>query len=526
MKTPIMTALAALSILCAAVAPAVASEAGVLVYSHFANAGPLNPHMYSPNQMYAQEMVYEPLVQLVEDGSIQPCLAESWEVSEDGLTYSFVLRKDVVFSDGMPFDAKAVVKNFEHIMANRQRHGWIGLTAKIDSFAATGPHAFSLVLNAPYYPALDDLSLPRPFRFLSPAAFPDDGITRDGIRKPIGTGPWKLAETRLGEYDLFERNDAYWGEPPRLEKVLVKVIPDPISRALALQTGEIDLIYGQGQIGFETFSALRSNPEFQTATSNPVGGTMAAINTNRFPTDDLAVRKALQHACDRDALIKGVFLGTQQRADFLFSPSVPYCDIGLEPYRFDLGLAEQLLDEAGWRRPEGGGIRKKDGRELAVDFCFIGNDTAHKAIAEVLQAQTAQAGIRLNLLGEEEDSFLRRQKDGTFGIIINPTWGPPFEPHTMLASMRRPSHADYQAQLGLPMKEELDRDITRVLETQDINERKELYKKILTTLHEQAVYLPICHTTLLATWRNGVIENFRFGPGKSKYPFEAFGKGK
>lgn len=496
---------------------------GIIVYSYPANAGQINPHMYSPNQMYAQEMLYEPLVMLGDDGAIHPCLAERWEISEDGLVYTFFLRQGVRFSDSETFDAHAAAKNFEHIFANRSRHAWLELANAVHSFEAVDASTFRITLKAPYYPALQDLSLPRPFRFLSPASFPGEGITRDGIKKPVGTGPWKLAETRLGEYDRFEPNEFYWGEAPKAAGVLVKVIPDPISRAMALQTGEIDLVLGQGQITFDTFAALEANPAFATLISKPVGTVAVAVNSARFPTDDLAVRRALQHLVDKDALIAGVFLGAQPKADTLFPPDVPYCDVGLEPYAFDPDRAADLLDEAGWEAPSGG-VRHKDGRELAIDFCFVGNDAAQKAVAEVLQGQAARLGVRLNLVGEEEDSFYRRQKEGNFGMIVNTTWGPPFEPHAMLGSMRSPSHADYQAQLGLPMKADIDRDITLALGSVDPTERAALYRTVLTTLHEQSVYLPIHYAALLAAYPVGQLDGVRFGPGKSKFPFEVFVK--
>lgn len=498
------------------------SAGGTLIYSHFANVGPLNPHMYSPNQMFGQEAVYEPLVKLSTDGTIKPCLATSWDVSADGLEWTFRLREGVSFSDGAPFDADAVAKNFDHIMANRRRHAWVDLSNRIESYEAVSPYIFRLRLNSPYYPVLEDLSLPRPFRFLSPAAMPDSGITRDGIKKPVGTGAMKLRESRLGVHDIFERNEEYWGEPAKLAEVKVLVIPDPMSRAMAFQTGEIDLLYGQGQVDFDTFASLRANPQFVTGVSKPMGGVAAAINSNSGPTRELAVRKAIQHMADKDILVKGIFLATQPKADFLFSPDVPYCDVGLTPYVYDPSKANELLEQAGWRLTQGDPVRRRDGKRLEIDFCFVGNDATHKAIAEVLQGQAAKVGIRLNLVAEEEDSFLRRQKDGSFGMIINTTWGPPFEPHAMLSSMRQPSHADYQAQLGLPMKAELDADITRVVELVDVGERRDLYRRILTTLHEQAVYLPLHYNVLVAAYRKGRVDGFEFGAGKSDIPFEKF----
>ncbi|MDL2330302.1 nickel ABC transporter substrate-binding protein, partial [Desulfosarcina sp. OttesenSCG-928-A07] len=457
-----------------------------IVYSHLSNVGPLNPHMYSPNQMFAQTMVYEALVRLETDGSIAPSLAERWDISPDGTRYTFFLRKDVTFSDGQPFDAHAVEKNFRAILGNAKRHQWLGITDKIQAYEAIDAHTFQLTLSAPYYPCLLDLSMTRPFRMLSPAAFPDDGDTSKGIKAPVGTGPWKLTKIALGQYDRFERNETYWGAKPKAKIVLVKVIPDPVSRTLAFETGEIDLIYGLGQINFDAFSRLRRMPGVSTAVSGPMGTMSLALNSGAGPTKDLEVRQAIQHFTDKDALIKGVTLNSQPKADTLFSPSIPYCDMGLPAYAFDLEKAETLLDAAGWKQVSGKKIREKDGVPLVIDCCFIGNDAAHKAIAEVLQAQAAKAGVALNLIGEEPDSFYRRQKTGDFGMIVNSTWGPPSEPHAMVSSMLLPSHADYMAQSGLSMKPEIDGWIRDALVSIDETERTTLYRRILTTLHEQA----------------------------------------
>ncbi|MDR0684174.1 MAG: nickel ABC transporter substrate-binding protein [Spirochaetaceae bacterium] len=494
--------------------------AGTVVYSHPANVGPLNPHMYSPNAMFAQCMLYEPLVKLNDDGSIGPALAESWDISPDGLAYTFHLRKDVKFTDGEPFNANAVELNFKAVMGNAARHAWLGITDKIDKYEAVGEYDFRLTLVSAYYPALDDLALPRPFRFLSPKSFPDNGDTSKEIKSAVGTGPWKLVETALGEYDLFERNDSYWGGKPKPEKVLVKVIPDPVTRALAFESGDINFIYGIGQVNYDTFNRLRNSEGVTGAISGPRGTTTLALNSARGPTKELAVRQAIQHLTSKEEVLSGVTLGTQIKADFYFAPSVPYCDVGLQPYPYDVAKAAALLDGAGWTLPAGKTIREKDGAPLEIDLCFVGSNAAEKAIAEVLQGQALKLGVQLKLLGEEQDLFYARQKSGEFGMIFSETWGPPYEPHAMVSSMLLPSHADYMAQIGLPMKKQLDDEIRRVFVTTDVAERFALYKDILTTLHDQAVYLPLYHSTMFEVHRTAEMTGVRFGADKNHIPFE------
>lgn len=472
-----------------------------LDFSWPSNVGPLNPHLYSPNQMFAQAMVYEPLVRYRADGTVIPWLAESWEASGEGRVYTFRLRRDVTFSNGEPFDAAAVVANIDAALANRERHAWLELANQIRAVEATGSHTVRLTLKDAYYPLLQELALPRPFRFVAPSQFVDGG-TVDGIAAPVGTGPWKLAETRLGERDLFVRNDSYWGERPAYDEVAVKVIPDPNTRAIAFETGEIDLIYGtDGPISPDTFERFRAMGTVTAALSEPMETRVLALNSNRGPTRDLAVRRAINHAVDKDTMIAAVLYGTQTRADALFAPNVPYADLGLEPYDYDPERAAGLLDAAGWALQGGAAVRSRDGELLMVELAFVGNDAVSKSMAEIVQADLARVGIGVSLIGEEESSIYARQRDGRFGMIFNRTWGAPYDPHAFVSSMRAPSHADYQAQLGLADKAEIDARIGEVLVSTDEAERQELYRQILTRLHEEAVYLPLTHVTAIAVAR-------------------------
>ncbi|WP_081381178.1 nickel ABC transporter substrate-binding protein [Rhodovulum sulfidophilum] len=491
----------------------------VLRFAWPLNAGPLNPHLYSPNQMFAQNMLYDPLVRYRTDGRVVPWLARSWTVSEDGREYTFALREDVVFSNGEIFDAAAAKANFDAVLANRSRHAWLELANQIVAAEVVAPFTLRLRLKDAYYPTLQELALPRPFRFIAPSQFVDGG-TRDGILAPIGTGPWVLTETSLGEHDVFRRNDRYWGARPAFAGVTVKVIPDPNTRAIALRTGQIDMVYGiDGPLSPDTFAELARSGDFKAGLSAPMETSSLALNTARGGTRDLSVRRAINHAVDKDALIAAVLHGTEKRADTLFAPNVPYADIGLDPYRFDPAAAAGLLEADGWVATRAGQPRQKDGQPLILDLCFVGTDAVAKAKAEILQADLAAVGIGVSLIGEEESSIYARQRDGRFHMIFNRTWGAPYDPHAFLSAMRVPAHADYQAQLGLPDKAEIDRRIGEVLISTDEATRQAMYRDLLTRFHEAAVYLPLTHLTAMAVARPG-IGPLRFGAMSSEIPFE------
>jgi nickel transport system substrate-binding protein len=140
-------------------------------------------------------------------------------------------------------------------------------------------------------------------------------------------------------------------------------------------------------------------------------------------------------------------------------------------------------------------------------------------MAEIVQADLAKVGIEVALVGEEESSIDARQNDGRFGMIFNRTWGAPYDPHAFVSSMRVPSHADYQAQLGLPDKAEIDAMIGKVLVSTDEKLRQDMYRQIMTRLHEEAVYLPLTYVTAIAVARPE-LGPIPFGAMSSEIPFE------
>ena len=210
-----------------------------IVYANFRDIRDLNPHNYV-GELYAQNILYEGLVKINPKGEIVPSLAESWEISEDGKEYTFHLRKGVVFSDGEKFDANAVKANFDAIMDNKDRHGWLESIRLFNKFEVVDENTFKIYLNEPYFPIMIELGV----RFVSPKAF-KNGTTKDEVNEYIGTRPYVLKQNTVDQEAIFEVNEKYWGEKPKVKTIRVKVIPDGQTRALALEKGEIDLLFGK-----------------------------------------------------------------------------------------------------------------------------------------------------------------------------------------------------------------------------------------------------------------------------------------
>lgn len=151
---------------------------------------------------------------------------------------------------------------------------------------------------------------------------------------------------------------------------------------------------------------------------------------------------------------------------------------------------------------------------------FLGTSALQKSLAEIIQGELAKVGIEVKLRAEEEGSLVQRQREGRFGMIFADTWGAPYDPHSFVSSMRYPGHADYMAQRGLPMKDAIDHEIAEVLGQTDEGKRAEGYRDILTTLHDQAVYLPVSYLTAISVSAKGV-DNVQFGSTLFDVPFEA-----
>lgn len=491
-----------------------------VVYASMKDIRDINPHLYM-GEMSAQAMVFEPLVVNTPEG-VKPALAESWTLSPDGRTYTFSLRKGVAYTDGEPFTAESVVKNFEAIVANRTRHAWLDMVNEIDTFEALDEHTFRLTLKHAYFPALVELALSRPFRFISPKCF-KDGATKGGVSCYAGTGPWRLTEHVRDEHALFERNADYWGEKPVLERVRWVVMPDAQTMLMALEKGEVDLIFGADgdQLTSEALSMIGekgAEKGLAAELSEPIASRTVLLNSNRAPTSDKNVREALQLAFDRQAVVSGVLNGIESPAETLFAKNVPGCDVELAVRPFDRAAAEKRLDAAGWTR-DADGLRVKDGQTLKLRFVFNAKNTQEKSIAETIQANYAELGVAVELQGEEKQTYLDRVRAGDFELAYSLSWGAPYDPQSFLSSWREPAHGDYQAQLGIEGKAEIDAAIGRYLIENDEAKRNAILRELLVRIHDSAVYLPISYSRTKAV-HSMKLENVGFAVTQYEIPFE------
>ena len=488
-----------------------------LVYASTKDIRDINPHLYG-GEMAAQAMVFEPLIYDTKDG-IKPGLAESWEVSADGLSYTFHIRQGVKFTDGEDVNAEAIKLNIDAVCKNKERHAWLDMVNQIDHGEVMDAYTYRLVLKKPYYPTLKELALSRPFRMISPKCF-KDGDTKNGVNGYAGTGPYILTEHKDKQYAIFTKNKDYWGDKAKIETIKWQVMPDSQTILLALKKGEIDLLFGADgdMIDLDSFTALQKEGKYAAMLSEPVASRAILINAHRPISSDRQVREAFQYVVNKEGIANGVLNGTETVADTLLSPTVPYCNVALETRTYDLEKAKQLLNAAGWSMNEDG-YRYKNGKKMLVTLYFNSNNAQERTISEYIQSDMKAAGIELKIIGEEKQAFLDRQKNGDFDLQYSLSWGTPYDPQSYLSSWRIPAHGDYQAQLGLEKKKWLDDEIGLTLVEPDKDKRQSRYNEILTYIHQECVYLPLTYSRTKAVY-TPKLKGVGFNLSQYEIPFE------
>ena len=252
---------------------------------------------------------YEGLLRYSPDNStdIEPLLAESYEVSPDGLTYTFNLRQGVTFVDGTPFDSAAAKFSFERRTKVGSAPSY--MLADVASYETPDPSTFVIKLAKPVSPFLDYLAAPYGPKMVSPALInaneKDGDAAQDWIKtNSAGTGPYKLSEFSLGQRYVLTRNDAYWGTKPFFREIVMSIVPDAATQQLQLEGGDLDILH---QVPSSTTAEFRGKDGFQVIDFPVLFKTMIWIDPNRAAFKDKAVRVALREAIDRETLIKQVF---------------------------------------------------------------------------------------------------------------------------------------------------------------------------------------------------------------------------
>lgn len=305
------------------------------------------------NSSRAAMPMFEGLVRF-KDGSteLEPALAESWEVSEDGLTYTFKMREGVTFHDGTPVDAEAAKFSFERQLDPEHPYHDTGEFAyaeftlgMIESIEVLNPMTLQITLENPFAPFLSNLAM-HAASLVSPAALEQYG--RDFAQNPVGTGPYQFASWQRGTELVLERNQDYWRGAPEVERLVYRPIVEDQARLAALESGEIDFTVN---LPVDDLPRLRDDTRFHFEEQAGMHTWYLVFNVKKEPFDDPLVRKAVAHAIDRQAIVEALLGGTGELAQNLLPPVVWSYTEDVEQYPYDPERAQELLAEAGY--PDG-----------------------------------------------------------------------------------------------------------------------------------------------------------------------------
>lgn len=476
-------------------------DGGTLVYAS-GDAEPtcLDPHV---GGNYPQALVstqyLEPLVGRDTSGQIQPWLAAEWSVSDDGLTWEFVLQPDLTFTDGTAFDAEAVKANIEHLKdpETASSTGYLAVE-KVAEVEAVDDDVVRFHLSEPDSALLESLSQ-QWTAMQSPA-----GMARgqeENCLAPIGTGPFIVEEWVVQDHISFVRNEDYRTPAPHaehdgsayLEAIEWRFIPDAATRQAALTSGEVHVIDNPQPDAI--VAAEASDDLGHIDAPRPGSVNRLELNAGHAPFDDPRVREAFIRAADPEPGIDTLYLGTVTRSSSpLASTEITAVS---EPDLFvtDVAAAHDLLDDAGWVERDDDGVRTKDGQRLTVRFPVSTNQSvaAEQSLFEQIQANAAAVGFEVVLDPTDLSTWYGTLAADEYEVVSAPYTkvGPDVLRILYHSDGIVPAPSGYFANHAQIADAELDAILDEAAATIDEQQRAELYAQAQRIVLESFVILPL-----------------------------------
>lgn len=345
--------------------------------------------------------IFETLFDRNKDGKIVPLLVKEASVSADGLTHTWKLQPNVKFHDGTDFNAEAVKFNIERKIS-KKLPTWNSVSW--DKIEVVDPLTIKITTKAPAF-HINSLLASKTWSMYSPTHVQkvgDQGIKSQGV----GTGPFTVAEFKPNEVLRLKKNPNYWQKDlPHLDEVVFRVVNDANTRATMLESGDVDIAMGLSAPATERLKGMKD--KFAVLEALGARQYYITLNNKKAPTDDKNVRLAINHAVDKQGIIKAVFLGSYARlaeAVYMNSTVDGYAKGG--SFEYDPNKAKKILDDAGWK-PGSDGVRVKGGTRLTLALhTRKGSVPGDYEIAELVQGMLKQVGIEVQLKVFESAAFV------------------------------------------------------------------------------------------------------------------------
>jgi peptide/nickel transport system substrate-binding protein len=432
----------------------------------------LDPNLssaYVDRQVMAS--LYDKLVDINTEGEIVPMLAESYEVSDDGKTYTFKLREGVKFHDGAPFNAEAVKFNLERYREEDSTRSTE--VEPIESVEVVDDATVRVNMKRTFAPFLAVLT-DRAGIMVSPKAVRENNGRISN--NPVGTGPYKFVERRRGESITLEKNENYWRDGlPKADKIVYRGIEDANVQLQNLRSGELDVI---DSIPFVEFNDLKEDESYQVSIEPGLGYQGFYLNVRQPPFDDKKLRQVVYNLVDRKAIVQAVLRGIGGdagnspfgKASFAYSEQSDSFDAP------NVEEAKRLLEEAG--KPNGFSFTLK-----------ISPTPEDQQLGQIMQNSMKEAGVKVNLERLEFGTLLEQSQNGDFQALAL-GWSGRIDPDLNIYDFVI-TNGDFNDS-GYS-NEEVDRLLNEARSTLDQGRRKELYTQTMEILHEDVPYVYLYH---------------------------------
>lgn len=452
--------------------------------------------------------VYEGLVRFkVDSTEVEPALAESYESTTDGLSWTFKLRKGIQFQDGTPLNADAVIfsimrqwdsKHPYHVPGKmRYAKFMFGDPVTTESellrdIIAPDDHTIIFTLARPHTPFLKNLAL-TPASIVSPAAVKT--YNRDFNTTMVGTGPFRIKSYRRDEAVSLQKSDSYWGDPAKLDEVRFRILRDANVRMNSIRKGESDVISGVEPTAVDL---LKQEKNVQVLSEPSMNLGYLALNNKHAPLDNPKVRLALAYAIDRSYIVDSLFAGSSVEAKTIVPPGMLGHDQSRPGFPYDPAKAKALLDEAGY--PNGFTVTF-----LTHDRPRIYNPVGVK-LAERIQQDLSKINVTAKIEQMEFSSFLDRMKSHDFQIANGGWVSDNGDPDNFIYELA--GREDNELQYDNPAATAVMR---KAAMESDEQRRAELYYQAETMLAENPPFIAINHAKQTLAVRDRV-ENLKLHP--------------
>lgn len=469
-----------------AVTEAIPAYGDAIVVGSIADASTLLPALASDSASGdINGLVYDGLIKIDKDLNLVPNLAESWEISEDGLTITFHLRKDVKWHDGQPFTAKDVMFNYKVMIDPKTPTAYAEIFQQVKKAEILDDYTFRVTYPQPFARAL----LSWAFDVMPAHLLEGQDITTSELaRKPVGTGPYVFKEWQAGQQIVLEANPDYFDGRPYISRYVYRIIPDMATMFLELKSGGID------QMGLTPVQYQRQTvtPDFEQAFKKyrymSFGYTYLGFNLLDPKFQDKRVRQAISYALNKDEIVQGVLLGMGKPANGPYQPGHWAYNEHVTPYPFDQGKAKELMAAAGWTDTDKDGILDKDGHPFSFTILTNQGNQNREKTGLIIQQRLKEIGIEVKIRTIEWAAFLKEFIDKKKFEAVIMSWSIPIDPD-LYSVWHSTKTREGELNFISYKNEEVDRLIDEGRFTFDRAKRKQAYDRIQEILKEDAPYV-------------------------------------